>query len=129
MEETGDLKIYVNDEEFTNDKGSLKDLKLEEFNTIDVEVIFNIQIEVLGKGKQYADKVVVLPTEPLDVLRSRVSFFKVFLQRRHQVTDKTTGKILDDLSLTFSDYNLKDGSYLLLREANKEVNVEAKKEP
>ena len=52
MEESGDLKIYLNDEEFTNEKGSLKDLKLDENNgTIDVEVIFTIHIEVQGKGK------------------------------------------------------------------------------
>lgn len=45
------MRIYINDEEFTNEKASLKDLKLDENNSIDVEVIYNIGIEVLGKGK------------------------------------------------------------------------------
>lgn len=121
MEETGDLRIYVNDAEFENEKAGLKDLQLDEANgSIDVEVIFKILIEVHGKGKQYSDTVIVTPNEPLDVLRSRVAFFKLFLQRRHQVVEKDTGKQLDNLALTFRDYNLKNGSLLVLKEPGKD---------
>lgn len=84
MDETGGLKIYINDNEFDNDKASVKDMDLEAVNfTIDVEVVFKIAIEVQGKGKQYSDSVYVQPTDTIDVLRSKVHFFKLFLQRRH----------------------------------------------
>jgi hypothetical protein len=80
MEETGGLKIFINDIEFDNDKASIKDMELEvtDFN-IDVEVVFKIFIEVAGKGKQYSDTVFVQPTDTLDIFRSKVHFFKLFL--------------------------------------------------
>ena len=60
MEESGGLKIFINEIEFDNDKGSIKDMDLESSNnSIDVEVVFKISIEVAGKGKQYSDTVFV----------------------------------------------------------------------
>lgn len=52
MEESGGLKIFIGDNEFENEKASIKDMELEQtdFN-IDVEVVFKIFIEVQGKGK------------------------------------------------------------------------------
>ena len=111
MEEIGDLKIYINDNEYDNEKGSVKDMDLEGANyTIDVEVVFKISIEVQGKGKQYSDTVCVQPHEKLEVLRSKVHFFKLFLQRRHQLVEKQSNRVFDDLSMTFRDAGLKDGS-------------------
>jgi len=52
MEESGGLKIFINDTEFDNDKANVRDMDLEQANyTIDVEVVFKISIEVQGKGK------------------------------------------------------------------------------
>jgi len=68
--------------------------------------MFKIHIEVPGKGKGYVADVEVSPTEPLDVLRSRVSFFKIFLQRRFALFIKESNQMIDDYSMTFRDVGL-----------------------
>ena len=69
-----------------------------------------MSIEVQGKGKGYQQDVFVQPTDPIDVLKNKVHFFKLFLQRKHIVVDKATEGLIDDYNKTFQDYSLKDGA-------------------
>ena len=69
-----------------------------------------MSIEVQGKGKGYQQEVFVKPTDPIEVLKSKVHFFKLFLQRKQVVVEKTTDALIDDFSKTFRDYGLKDGT-------------------
>lgn len=60
-----------------------------------------MSIEVQGKGKGYQQDVYVQTTDPIDVLKNKVHFFKTFLQRKHVLVDKTTDTLIDDFSKTF----------------------------
>lgn len=59
------------------------------------------------------------PTDPLDVLRHRVPFFKTFLLRRYQVVHKETGKVISDFNHSFEELGLKNGATVVLTEAGK----------
>lgn len=43
------------------------------------------------------------------------------------MVDKATGKVLDDMSLTFKDLNLRDGSHLIMKEPGKEIRESPKR--
>jgi hypothetical protein len=105
------VKIFLNGEELTDDKLSVEESKiLEEGASVDVMVTQKIAIEVYGKGKGYQCDVFVQPTEQIDVLKSKVHFFKTFIQRRHALYDKVSDKLLDDFSKTFKELDIKDGA-------------------
>lgn len=65
---------------------------LEEGAQVDVMVTQKISIEVQGKGKGYQCEVFVQPTEQVEVLKSKVHFFRTFLQRRHALFEKENEK-------------------------------------
>lgn len=62
------VKVFVDDAEIEKDDTTLKSLELGD-KTMEVEVIYKVNIEVQGKGKGYSMTVEVQPTEELDVLR------------------------------------------------------------
>lgn len=82
MVNQGSLKIYMNEIELDKDNQALKELEIGD-NVLEVEVIFNVHIEVAGKGRDYSVRVEVQSTDLIEVLRYKVPFFKIFLQRRH----------------------------------------------
>lgn len=57
---------------------SLESLGLREGSNLDVEVYFNLEVSVPGKGSSYSTKIEVMPDEYLGVLEQRVSFFSLF---------------------------------------------------
>ena len=48
-------------------------------------VFFNLEVQVQGKGKNYITKVEVGPEETMEVIETRVSFFRLFRQRGYQI--------------------------------------------
>ena len=74
-----------------------------------------------GKGKDYSATVEVQPSEPLEVLKRKVHFFKIFYQRKQQLVEKSTEKVIEDYGKSFSDYDLKDGASLMMREPGKKL--------
>ena len=60
---------------------SLESLGLKEGSNLEVEVFFNVEVSVPGKGSSYSTKIEVSPDELLGVLETRVSFFTMFKQR------------------------------------------------
>jgi hypothetical protein len=100
-----------------------------ELEPIEVEILYKVNIEVQGKGKGYAMAVEVQPTDSLDILRSKVHFFKLFWQRKLQLVEKTDGgKVLKDLNQTFRDYGIKNNDTLVLRDAPRGNNGDAAEE-
>lgn len=89
-------------------------------------MIIKVNIEVQGKGKGYAITVEVQPSDALDILRSKVHFFKLFWQRKHQLVEKENGKVLKDLSQSFTHCGIKNNATLMLRELHK-ANLPEKK--
>lgn len=105
------MKIYVNGDEITDDKLTVEEAQLfTEGALIEVMVTQKVTIEVQGKGKGYQQEVFVQPTDQIDILKSKVHFFKTFLQRKHVLVDKKDDSHIDDFTKTFKDYNIKDGS-------------------
>ncbi len=95
----------------------IKELEITEQNPVIVLVVLTVNIEVYGKGKGYAMSVEVEPTDTLDILRSKVHFFKLFWQRKHQLVQKSGGKVLEDLGQSFKDCGISDNDTLMLKEA------------
>lgn len=60
-----------------DDKATLKELLAAEKDVkVEVELFLHLFIEVLGKGKDYSAKVEVQSSDPIEILRSKVSFFR-----------------------------------------------------
>jgi hypothetical protein len=74
------MKIFANGEELTDEKLTLEEAKLLEPGVfVEVEATIKVRIEVLGKGKGYHSEVFVKPTDPIEILKQKVHFFKTFL--------------------------------------------------
>lgn len=90
---------------------TIEDAKiLEEGSIFEIEITIKVKIEVLGKGKGYQQEVFVQPNEAVEVLKQRVHFLKLFLQRKHQLVVKDSERVIDDYTRSFKDYELKDGT-------------------
>ena len=74
----------VDDRKFVRD---CLDKEVNIFN-IEVEVIFRIGVEVLGKGKDYSGVYEFQPHESLELLRYRVPFFRTFANRGYDLLEK-----------------------------------------
>ena len=70
----------------------------------------------------------VQPTDSLDILRSKVHFFKLFWQRKHQLIEKSSNKVLKDLNQTFRDCGIKNNDTLVLRDTVLRGNGDSKAE-
>jgi hypothetical protein len=73
-------------------------------------------VDVHGKGKDYAAAFDVSLEEPLEVLKDKVHFFKMFTQRRHILLDKLTEAPVADFSKSFRDLGYTEGAAFLLKE-------------
>lgn len=77
------MKLYLNDVELADDKVSIKDSGIlaaaEPAPKLEVEIFIKVSIEVQGKGKDYSVTVEVQPSEEIEVLKTKVSFFKIFV--------------------------------------------------
>ena len=60
---------------------SLETLGLQKGGKVEVEVFFNLEVSVMGKGAGYTSKVEVGPEENMDVIETRVSFYRMFSSR------------------------------------------------
>jgi len=60
---------------------SLEALGLQNGGKLEVEVYFNLDVSVHGKGKGYQRNVEVGPEELMDIIETRVSFVRMFTQR------------------------------------------------
>ena len=101
---------------------SLESLGLREGSNLDVEVYFNLEVSVPGKGSSYSTKIEVNPDEYLGVLEQRVSFFSLFKQRGFQIFAPDLDRVIDfnELStLTFKTSGLKNQYKLVLLEPPK----------
>lgn len=70
----------------------------EKENLVEVEVMMGLSVEVFGKGKDYSVVLKVKPSELIDVLRYKVSFFKTMLMRRYILVDKKSGQIISNMN-------------------------------
>jgi hypothetical protein len=110
------IKLFLigSESDLADDKLSLKDSGILDANgngNIEVEVYIKISVEVQGKGKDYSATVEVQPSEEIDVLKSKIHFFKQFVnQRKLQLVEKATDKVISDYQKTFKDFELKDGA-------------------
>lgn len=101
---------------------TLSEMGLRHGGRVEVELVFSIQISVLGKGSTYRKIIEVGPNEKMDVIRNRVHFFHMFSARNYQVVNLKDNRIFenDDLNtLLFRDSNLKSGDELTLKEPEK----------
>lgn len=69
---------YAPGEMITGDMSTLKDIGLDEGGRVEVEVYFTLEVAVVGKGSGYHTVIEVDPNETMDVIRSKVPFFKMF---------------------------------------------------
>lgn len=98
--------------ELADEKLTIEDSKIldEGHGHIQVEVLIKVNIEVFGKGKDYSTTVEVQPTSSVEVLKQKVGFLKLFIQRKHSLMIKQGEKLIDDFSKSFQDYDIKDGT-------------------
>ena len=96
------LKLYFNGVELSEEKAQIKDCGIpEEGGSLEVEMTIRITVKVQGKGKDYSTLVDVRATDPVEILKQKVHFFKIFIQRKLQLIDLKTNKVIEDLSKTF----------------------------
>jgi len=69
-------------QELTNDMCSLESLGLQNLSQIEVELYQSINISVPRKGKGYQVDIEVDPLSSMDTMRSKVHFFKQFVNTR-----------------------------------------------
>jgi hypothetical protein len=105
------------------DMDSVKDLEIEK---VDVEVYITLHFSVSGKGSSYATSIDVNPNETLEIIRNRVSFFKMFSQRRYTLENVETHDVFEDsqfATLKFRDSGLKNNSRLVMKEPNRDARA------
>ncbi len=98
---------------------SLEVLGLNNGGKLLVEVYFNLEVQVQGKGAGYNHKVEVGPEEVMDVIETRVSFFRMFKSRGFQTYAPEIDRIFDNeemATILFRDSYLKNNSKLVLCE-------------
>ena len=101
---------------------SLETLGLREGSNLEVEVYFNLEVSVPGKGSSYITKIEVSPDEVLAHLETKVSFFNMFKQRGFQIFAPDLDRVIEfnELStLLFRESGLKNMSKLVLLEPPK----------
>ena len=69
------VRLYHNSELICNDMDVVKESK---FEKVEVEAYITLEFAVAGKGNSYAIKLDVNPNESLEIIRSKVPFFKMF---------------------------------------------------
>jgi len=82
-EKTGEGEEQPSNERemLSGDMASCDTLGLGNGGKLEVEVYFNLELSVDGRGAGYINNVEVSPEETMDTLEHRVSFFKMFKQR------------------------------------------------
>jgi len=60
---------------------TLSECGLRNGGKVEVELVFGVNVTVSGKGGGYKARVEVSPNENMDVIRNRVTFFKLFSDR------------------------------------------------
>ncbi len=104
--------MYLNDVELADDKLTIDESSILEEGRghVQVEVLIKVLVEVFGKGKDYSTTVEVQPTSTVEQLKQKVSFMKLFIQRKHSLLIKSSEKVIDDFQKTFQEYDIKDGT-------------------
>ena len=101
---------------------NLESMGLASGGKVEVEVYFTIEVAVVGKGSGYSTTIEVSPNETMDVLRSKVSFLKIFMQRRYQIYSVELDRVFEASTLPtifFRDSGLTNGAKLQIREPSK----------
>jgi hypothetical protein len=111
-------------DELIGPMSTLSECGLKNGGKVEVELVFGVSVVVDGRGGGYRQRVEVKPDEKLEVLRSKVNFFKLFMDRGYIVSLGTgeDAKILDAealQTLSFQDSGLKDSSEVILKESKK----------
>lgn len=115
----------------SGDMASLDTLGLANGGKLEVEVYFNVEMSVDGRGTGYTNNVEVSPEETMETLENRVSFFKMFRQRGFQLYSAENDRVFDfdELPSTlFRDSGLKNGSKLIMRQPPKPKGDESETE-
>jgi hypothetical protein len=73
------IQIFFKGTELDDEKASIEQAGLLEAEaSVDIEIRYKMTVDVHGKGKDYASFVEVRLEEPLEVIREKVHFFKMF---------------------------------------------------
>jgi len=75
LQEMCAIRLYHKNEMIVEDMETVRDLQIEK---VDVEVFITLEFSVAGKGSSYAIKIDVNPNETLEIIRTRVPFYKMF---------------------------------------------------
>jgi hypothetical protein len=120
----------VVEREEIEDSASVHDLPTNEHGqySIDVEVIIKIGIEVQGKGKDYSRVFEFHPYDLVDLIRTRVPFYKTFVTRKYELVEKESQKPVNDFGKEFIEMGLKTGSTLIMREQGKMIREQQRKD-
>lgn len=123
LQEMCAIRLYHKQEILREDWDYVKDLQIEK---VEVEVFITLHFSVAGKGSSYAISIDVNPNETLEIIRNRVSFFKMFSQRRYTLENVETHDVFEDsqfATLKFRDSGLKHNSKLVMKEPTREARV------
>lgn len=73
------VRVYFKGDELQDEKPTMKQLSIDESNAnFEIELYYTLKVEVYGKGKQYQAEADVLPSDYLETLRNKITFFKLF---------------------------------------------------
>jgi hypothetical protein len=116
-------RVYVNGQHYPTENDLVKDIG---FNSVEIETYLKVHFAVAGKGSSYVTSIEVSPSETMDVIRTRVPFYKMFAQRRYTL-QLEGGEPIDECTLAgtfWRDSGIKDGSRLLMKEPARERAVQ-----
>lgn len=99
----------------------MSNLGLQSGGKLEVEVYFNVEISVLGKGSQFRVNLEVDPEENMEVIETRVSFYSMLRSRGKEIYSERLNKVFseEDLATKWRDSKLKHNDKLVLRDPPK----------
>lgn len=104
------------------DMATLETLGLQNGGKLEVEVHFNIEVSVDGRGAGYNANIEFGPEEKMSAIEDRVFFFNMFKQRSFQLFSPDLDRVFEDEELQstlFRDSGLKNNNKLVLRQKPK----------
>ena len=68
------------------------------------------------------------PHDLVDLIRTRVPFYKTFVTRKYELVEKESQKLVNDFGKEFIEMGLKTGSTLVMREQGKMIREQQRKD-
>lgn len=112
-------------EELTGEMSTLQDLGLQNGGRVEIQIYQVLDFNVEGKGSGFAQKVEMVPSEPLSNLTEKVAQYRLFARRGYQVFSVQLDRFLSEEEMQntlLRDSGLHNNSKLMMKLPPREVS-------